>query len=122
WLLQTYPRPLAGGVAEAGYDARAVHPAFEIGVAQGILDERVVRQVDADRRVRLDAPHQVLGQLFGQERHERRQQIRQGDQHIVQRAQRGWIRLVAGRPEARAAEADVPVAQVVEEVLDGARR
>ena len=74
----------------------------------------------AYRCIGIDLADQVLIELLGQERHERGEQRREGDQRFVQRRQGRRIGLTARRPEAGPAAADIPVAQVVEKALDGA--
>ena len=71
------------------------------------------------RRARHVVDHQILIDFLAQERNERRADLTQRHQHMIQRGERGVLVLhVALAPEAFAAAADVPVAQLVHEVLN----
>ena len=65
--------------------------------------------------------HQVLVQLLGDERRERREQLGHRDERLVERVVGGQLVGVAlALPEATPAAAHVPVAEVVDELLDRA--
>ena len=94
----------AGGEPEPHGLAHDAHRDLELDVARA--DLREVAQVDA----RLGAV-EVVVDLVGDERAERRQQVRDADQAAVQRPERGRVAV----PEARARAAHVPVRQLVDE-------
>ena len=81
------------------------------------IDVGEIAQVDALRLVRRS--HEVLIHRLGQERHDRREQLRQRQQHRVQRLIGGQLVVpLVALPEAAAVAADVPVAQlVIDELL-----
>ena len=63
------------------------------------------------RRARHVVDHQILIDFLAQERDERRADLTQRHQHMIQRGERGVLVLhIALAPEAFAAAADVPVA------------
>ena len=97
----------AGGQPEPHGLAHDGHRRLELDVARA--DLREVAQVDA----RLGAV-EVVVDLVGDERAERRQQVRDPDQAAVQRPERRRVAV----PEARPRAAHVPVRQLVDERRD----
>ena len=97
----------AGGQPEPHGLAHDAHRDLELDVARADLGE--VAQVDA----RLGAV-EVVVDLVGDERAERRQQVGDADQAAVQRPERGRVAV----PEARPRAAHVPVREVVDERRD----
>ena len=68
----------------------------------------------------IDAPHQVLVNLLGKERHHRGGGLGDGHQRRIQRHVGGHlIGLHTGRPVALTATAHIPVAHLVHKALQG---
>ena len=114
-------RGVARGAAHLDDAPRRRHVERHAGVDGRLVGDRPGAQVHALGRRGVDRAHQVLVQLLGDERRERRQQL--GDRHerLVQRVVGGQLVGVAlALPEAAPAAAHVPVAEVVDELLDGA--
>ena len=55
---------VAQGQPQVAEPDQGVDPRFEVGIDEGLVDLRVVTEVDALRRVRIGVPHQVLMDLF----------------------------------------------------------
>ena len=66
---------------------------FKLGIDQGRIHLWEVAPVNTGRRRRSDRDHQALIDFLGDERHERRQDLGESHQHLVQRGV--GIRLVA---------------------------
>ncbi len=108
-------RGLAGGVAQAGDLLDQGHVHAELLVDEGLVHLGPATQVNAVRRGRVHPADQVLVELLRDEGGGRGQQVAEGHQHRVQ----GVQGLEVPIPEATAAQAHVPVAQVVHELGDG---
>ena len=101
---------------------RERHRVVQARVERRLVHPRIVRQMD---RVRPPAASggEVRPDLLGDERGERREERRRGDQALVQRVERGHAlgaATPARVPEATARASYVPIGQVLDERLDPA--
>ena len=106
------------GRAERDQAQQGVHVGRQVGVDQRLVGLGIVAVMDA-RAVLGASDDQVLIHRLGQERHHRREQLRQRHQHGVKRLiRRQLVGALLALPEPPAVAADVPVAQpVVDELL-----
>ena len=114
--------PVARRAAELDRAAGDVHVEGDGLVEGGGVGQRPVAQVHALGRGRVDRAHEVLVDLLGHERRVGREQL--GERHEAARTACGRRPACRGRsalPEAPAAAPHVPVGELVDEVLDGAR-
>ena len=113
----------AAGAAQADDAEQRAHLGVEAFVDQAFIRGGEVAQMHAFGRGEVHVAHQVLVHLLGHEGHEGRDHLRKRDQHRVEGDKRGLLGVVhALAPEALAAAAHVPVAQIVHEIGDGAGR
>ena len=115
-------RGVARGAAHLDHAPRRRHVERHAGVDGLLVGDRPGAQVHALAAPSAsDRAHQVLVQLLGDERRERREQLGHRDERLVQRVVGGQLVGVAlALPEATPAAAHVPVAEVVDELLDRA--
>ena len=80
------------------------------------IELRPSRQMDRDRRIRLDANDQILVNLLRDERDRRSQQFGESNERMAQGGQGSGVAI----PEAPPVEPNIPVAEFVDKVGDGA--
>ena len=98
----------------------ARHCVFQLLINQPLVVGGKSPQMHALGSFPLLQSAQVTVDGLGQERRERRHQLREPPQHVVQRAiGKAFVRVLALLPEAPAVEADVPISEFVEEVEQG---
>ena len=114
-------RGIAAGAAQLNDVHNLFHRSFELGIDSALVAAREVAQMHGILRAGEIADDQILIHRFRHERNVRRAELRKRDQHSVQRVIR---RLLVARPfaspEALLAQADVPVRQLVHEILNRA--
>ena len=86
--------------------------------ASGLARLRPAGEVHRVGRALAGAGDQVPPELVGEERHHRRDHAQPLDERVPERPERGLVERVEAPPRA----ADVPVREVVDELLEGARR
>ena len=117
------PRIAPRGSPERGDALHLRYRFVEGGDAAGTVRVRPTREMHRLGRAGVHRDYQVAVDRVGEIGRERRRQPRHRDESLVERVVgRGLIRVVLRLPEAAAAAPDVPVAQLLDEVLDRARR
>lgn len=115
--------PFLAARAEHDYIERLVHSLFKSLVNIRGIRNGVVAQVDALGSGLVNAANEVAVDILRHERDHRSGKLRDGDERGVKSHIGIYLVLAhALRPEALAAAADIPVAHLVDEVLQRTRR
>src|SRR5258708_11349137 len=118
WLTYFDLRLFAGSTTKTNRAHHKMRLVGQLFVEQFLIHLWPIAQVNAERCMLVDAAHQVLIQLFRRERHEGSEQLDECGQALVQREVCRHLLVVQGSfPEAFAAAAQVPVREVLQELL-----
>ena len=115
-------RAVSCGTAEHDYIERLVHSLLKSLVNICGIRNGIIAQVDALGSGLVDTTHEVAVDILRHERYHRSGKLRDGDERGVKSHIGIYLVLAhALRPEALAAAADIPVAHLVDEVLQRTR-
>ena len=100
--------------AQQNHLLHTIYRSFKVGLNQTLFRQRVVAQVHGTGRGRsIRQGFQLLVKMLRQKRRKGRHQLRQLQQHFVERAVGGdFVRRNVLAPESPAIETDIPIGQI----------